>query len=82
MCVVYSCAAELEETRKKPSSSQRRELDQLRQENTSLQQRMRHQAVSTTSSHTSVSRYTLIILFCGSKFCERESEPPIRDPLR
>ncbi|CAI8031704.1 GRAM domain-containing protein 4, partial [Geodia barretti] len=51
--------AELEEQRKKPGSSQRRELDQLRQENTSLQQRLgqerlRHQTVSTTSSHSSV----------------------------
>jgi hypothetical protein len=46
--------AELEEQRKKPGSSQRRELDQLRQENTALQQRLRHQAVSTASSHTSV----------------------------
>ena len=58
---VCVCVAELEEQRKKPGSSQRRELDQLRQENTSLQQRLgqerlRHQTVSTTSSHSSVGR--------------------------
>lgn len=52
----HSSAAELEEQRKKPGSSQRRELEQLRQENTALQQSLRHQATSSTSSQPSATR--------------------------